>query len=86
LIIYILYASAFFLLGFCTWIINQTKRTRVQHDICLKTIWVHERDFGFNGVYQQFRAMNDSGCQICCNWYRLRPGILYQHTEVPCHR
>jgi len=26
---------------------------------------------GFNVVYQQFRAMYDSGCQICCNWSRL---------------
>jgi len=22
---------------------------------------------GFNVVYQQFRAMYESGCQICCN-------------------
>jgi len=22
---------------------------------------------GFNVVYQQFRAMYGSGCQICCN-------------------
>jgi len=28
---------------------------------------------GFNVVYQQFRAMYDSGCQICCNWSRLKP-------------
>jgi len=27
--------------------------------------------FGFNVVYQQFRAMYDIGCQICCNWSRL---------------
>jgi len=23
---------------------------------------------GFSVVYQQFIAMYDSGCQICCNW------------------
>jgi len=22
---------------------------------------------GFNVIFQQFRAMYDSGCQICCN-------------------
>jgi len=36
---------------------------------------------GFNVVYQQFRAMYDSGCQICCNWSRLKPGFT-----VPAHR
>jgi len=41
---------------------------------------------GFNVVYQQFRAMYDSGCQICCNWSRLKPVLLCQHTEVPCLR
>jgi len=25
---------------------------------------------GFNVVYQQFKAMYNSGCQICCNWSR----------------
>jgi len=30
----------------------------------------------FNVVYQQFRAMYDSGCQICCNWFRLKPGFI----------
>jgi len=30
---------------------------------------------GFNVVYQQFRAMYDSGCQNCCNWSRLKLGI-----------
>jgi len=29
----------------------------------------------FNVVYQQFRAMYDSSCQICCNWSRLKPGF-----------
>jgi len=36
---------------------------------------------GFNVVYQQFRAMCDSGCQICCNWSRFRPGF-----KMPAHR
>jgi len=35
---------------------------------------------GFNVVYQQFRAMYDSSCQICCNWSRLEP------VYVPAHR
>jgi len=36
--------------------------------------------------YQQYIAMYYSGCQICCNWSRLKPGFTCQHTEVPCHR
>jgi len=36
---------------------------------------------GFEVVYQQFVAMYDSGCQICCNWSRLKPGI-----NVPVHQ
>jgi len=37
--------------------------------------WIH------NVVYQQFRAMYDSGYQICCNWSRLKVGFLNcQHT------
>jgi len=36
---------------------------------------------GFNVVYHRFRAMYDSGCQICCNWSRLKPGY-----KVPAHR
>jgi len=28
---------------------------------------------GFNTVYQEFIAMYDRGCQICCNWSRLKP-------------
>jgi len=35
----------------------------------------------FNVVCQQFRAMYDSGYQICCNWSRLKPGF-----NVPAHR
>jgi len=35
----------------------------------------------FNVVYQQFTAMYDSGCQICCNWCRLKPGF-----NVSVHR
>jgi len=27
-------------------------------------------------TYQQFKAMYDSGCQICCNWSTLKPGFL----------
>jgi len=41
---------------------------------------------GFNVIYQQFRAMYDSCCQICCNWSRFKPGFQYHHTEVPCNR
>jgi len=33
---------------------------------------------GFNVVYQQFEY--DSGCQIYCNWSRLKPGF-----KVPAH-
>jgi len=36
---------------------------------------------GFNVVYQQFRAMYDSGCHICCNRSRLKPGF-----KVPAQR
>jgi len=36
---------------------------------------------GFNVVYQQFRAMHDSWCQICCNWSRLQPFF-----NLPAHR
>jgi len=39
-----------------------------------------ERVNNFNVVYQQFIAMYDSGCRICCNW------SILQHTEVPCRR
>jgi len=28
---------------------------------------------GFNVVCQQFIALYDSGCQICCNWCTLKP-------------
>jgi len=28
-----------------------------------------------NVIYQQFRAMYDSSCQICCNWSRLNPSF-----------
>jgi len=35
---------------------------------------------GFNVVYQQFRAMYDSGCQICFNWCRLKPGFQCANT------
>jgi len=34
-----------------------------------------------NVVYQQFRAMYDSGCQICCNWSRRTLDF-----ELPAHR
>jgi len=36
---------------------------------------------GFNVVYQQFIAIYDSGCQICCNWSRFKPGY-----KVAAHR
>jgi len=35
----------------------------------------------FNVVYQQFRTMYDSGCQIWCNWSRLKPDFI-----MPAHR
>jgi len=42
---------------------------------------------GINVGYQQFIAMYDSGCQICCNGSRLKLFFLmYQHTEVPFRR
>jgi len=34
----------------------------------------------FNVVYQQFRVMYDSDCQICCKWSRLKPSF-----NVPAH-
>jgi len=34
----------------------------------------------FNVVYQQFLAMDDSGCQIYCNWSRLE-----WNFNVPAH-
>jgi len=34
----------------------------------------------FNIVYQQFIAMYDSGCQICCNWSRLELVLMCQHN------
>jgi len=38
---------------------------------------------GFNVVYQQlFRSKYDRGCQICCNWSRLKLVLKYHHTEV----
>jgi len=42
---------------------------------------------GFNIIYHQFIALYDSGCQIYCNWSRIKPGfnVPTQHTEVPCH-
>jgi len=39
--------------------------------------WVN----GFNGICPWFIAMYDSGCQICCNWSRLKPGY-----KVPAHQ
>jgi len=32
-------------------------------------------------IYQQFIAMYDSGCQIFCNWSRLKPRF-----KIPAHR
>jgi len=34
---------------------------------------------GFNVVYQQFRAMYDSGCKICCNW----SGAYFKCASTP---
>jgi len=30
---------------------------------------------GFNVVYQQFITVYDRGCQVCCNWSRLKSGF-----------
>jgi len=30
---------------------------------------------GFNVDYGRFIIMYNSGCQICCNWSRLKPGF-----------
>jgi len=35
------------------------------------SVWVN----GFNIVCQQCTAMYDSGCQICFNWSKLKPGF-----------
>jgi len=40
---------------------------------------------GFNIVYQQFIAMYDSGCQIWCNWSRLKPERA-STWKYPCLR
>jgi len=41
----------------------------------------------FNVVYQQFIAMYDSGCQICCNYSRLKPKYhaAIKHDTLPSH-
>jgi len=40
----------------------------------------------FNIVYQHFRAMYDSGCQIFCNWSRLKSGFkVPAHQNTICH-
>jgi len=39
-----------------------------------------DRVNGFNVVYQQFIVMYDSGCPICCNWSKLKPGF-----NLPAH-
>jgi len=39
-----------------------------------------------NVVYQQFRAMYDSSCLICCNWFRLKRGFNVPAHRLPCHR
>jgi len=37
-------------------------------------------------VYQQFIAMYHSGCQICCNWSRLKWGFkLLAHQSTDKH-
>jgi len=44
-----------------------------------------ERVIGFNVIYQQFRAMYNSGCQTCCYWSRLKPGfnVLTHRSTMP---
>jgi len=39
----------------------------------------------FNVVYQQFIAMYNSGCQISCNWSRLKLGfkLLAHQITIP---
>jgi len=32
---------------------------------------------GFNVVYEQFRAMYDSDCQVCCNYTHVKTYILF---------
>jgi len=40
---------------------------------------------GFNVVYQQFVAMYNSGCKICCNWSRFKLGykVLVHQSTMP---
>jgi len=40
---------------------------------------------GFNMVYQQFIAMCDSGCQVCCNWSRFKPGFYVPAGTLRYH-
>jgi len=37
---------------------------------------------GFNIFSQRLNAMYDIGFRIYCNWSRLKPGLISQHTEV----
>jgi len=36
----------------------------------------------FNVVYQQLKAMYDSGCQICCNWSRHKLGFNMSTSSI----
>jgi len=40
---------------------------------------------GFDIIYQQFIVMYDSGCQICCNWSRLKQvfNVLTHWSTMP---
>jgi len=40
---------------------------------------------GFNIVYQEFIAMYDSGCQIFCNWSRLKLGFFLKEASTPTY-
>jgi len=40
----------------------------------------------FNVIYQQFIAMYDSGCQICCKCPDSSRVVTSQHTEVTYRR
>jgi len=38
----------------------------------------------FNVVYQKVISMYDSGCQICCEWSRIKPGFNVSEFQL-CH-
>jgi len=49
---------------------------------------VSERVIGFNIIYQQFIAMYDIGCQVCCNWSSASTPMYHtadKHDTPPSH-